>query len=141
MRDWLNDVIGDNLAAVYEGLDATQDALLWLREKPRTFGELRAEDIDWLRWMAAYTSDESLLERLSEDADSDVRTWVACNSMTSIPVLVKLAGDSVVFVRRGVAQNSNAPSPSLDKLSDDEDYVVRSLVYRNRRKRSPLSST
>ena len=140
MRDWLNDVIDDNLAIVYEGLDATRDALLWLREKPRTFGELRAEDIDWLRWMAAYTSDTNLLERLSEDADSDVRMWVACNSMTPKPVLVKLALDEVVFVRRGVAQNSNTPSASLDKLGDDEDFAVRSLVYRNRRKRLPSLS-
>jgi hypothetical protein len=140
MRDWLNDVIGDSLAVVYEDLDATRDALLWLREKPRTFRELRTEDIDWLRWMAANTSDTNLLERLSEDADSDVRMWVACNSMTPKPVLIKLAEDSVVFVRRGVAQNSNTPPASLDKLGNDADFAVRSLVYRNR-KRSPLSST
>ena len=140
MRDWLNDVIDDNLAVVYEGLDATRDALSWLREKPRTFGELRAEDIDWLRWMAAYTNDTNLLEWLSEDADSDVRMWVACNSMTPKPVLIKLAEDSVVFVRRGVAQNSNTPPASLAKLGDDEDFAVRSLVYRNRRKRLPSLS-
>jgi hypothetical protein len=41
MSDWLVDVIGNNLITVYEGLDATVDALIWLREKPRTFGELR----------------------------------------------------------------------------------------------------
>lgn len=135
MRDWLNDVIDDNLAVVYEGLDAARDALSWLREKPRTFGELRAEDIDWLRWMAAYTSDPNPLERLSEDADSDVRMWVACNSMTPKPILVKLARDAVVFVRRGVAQNRNTPPASLAKLGDDEDFAVRSLVHRNRRER------
>ena len=28
MSDWLRDVIGNNLIAVYEGLDATDDALL-----------------------------------------------------------------------------------------------------------------
>ena len=62
MSDWLNKVIGNDLETVYEGLDATEDALKWLREKPRTFGELRAEDIDWLRWMAANIQDQGLLE-------------------------------------------------------------------------------
>jgi hypothetical protein len=77
MSDWLSDVIGNDLIAVYEGLDATEDALIWLLEKPRTFGELRSEDIDWLRWMAANIQDEDLLEKLSQDTDSDVRMWVA----------------------------------------------------------------
>jgi hypothetical protein len=44
-----------------------------LREKPPTFGELRAEDIDWLRWMAANIHDQNLLRKLSQDPDSDVR--------------------------------------------------------------------
>jgi hypothetical protein len=34
---------------------------------------LRSEDIDWLRWMAANIQDEDLLEKLSQDPDSDVR--------------------------------------------------------------------
>ena len=58
MSDWLSDVIGNDLIAVYEGLYFTEDAVAWLREKPRTFGELRAEEIDWLRWMAANTDDQ-----------------------------------------------------------------------------------
>jgi hypothetical protein len=82
MSDWLGDVIGADLIAVYEGLYFTEDALLWLREKPRTFGELRAEEIDWLRWMAANVRDEDILEKLSEDPDTDVRMWVACNPVT-----------------------------------------------------------
>ena len=74
MSDWLNDVIGNDLITVYEGF-ATEDALRWLREKSRTFGELRAEDIDWLRWMAANIHDQDLLRKLSQDPDSDVRMW------------------------------------------------------------------
>ncbi len=73
MSDWLSDVIGDDLITVYEGLYFTEDALLWLREKPRTFGELRAEEIDWLRWMAATIHDKYVLEKLSQDPDTDVR--------------------------------------------------------------------
>jgi hypothetical protein len=44
MSDWLSDVIGNDLIAVFDGLYFTEDALLWLREKPRTFGELREGD-------------------------------------------------------------------------------------------------
>ena len=132
MLDWLNKAISSDLEAVYEGLDATEDALVWLRQRPRTFGELRAEDIDWLRWMAANIRDQDLLEDLSQDPDGDVRMWVACNPMTPKPVLSQLAGDPVVFVRRGVAQNSNTPTLLLARLEQDADYVVRALARRNR---------
>jgi hypothetical protein len=30
---------------------------------PRTFGELRAKDIEWLRWMAANVDDQDSLRR------------------------------------------------------------------------------
>jgi hypothetical protein len=136
MSDWLGEVIGDDLIAVYEGLYFTEDALLWLREKPRTFGELRAEEIDWLRWMAANIDDQSLLEKLSRDPDTDVRMWVACNPMTPELVLETLAEDPIVFVRRGVAQNKSTPMPLLTRLSDDADVVVRALASRNRISRS-----
>jgi hypothetical protein len=114
MSDWLSDVIGDDLIAVYEGLYLTEDAVLWLRKTPRTFGELRAEEIDWLRWMAANVSDKDVLQNLSEDPDTDVRMWVACNPMTPELTLGKLAEDPVVFVRRGVAQNKRADLAGSD---------------------------
>jgi hypothetical protein len=136
MPDWLGEVIGENLIAVYEGLYFTEDALLWLRERPRTFGELRAQDIDWLRWMAANVDDQSLLEKLAQDLDTDVRMWVACNPMTPELVLGRLAEDAIVFVRRGVAQNRSTPMPLLTRLSDDADVVVRALASRNRINRS-----
>jgi hypothetical protein len=136
MPDWLGEVIGENLIAVYEGLYFTEDALLWLRERPRTFGELRAQDIDWLRWMAANVDDQSLLEKLAQDLDTDVRMWVACNPMTPEPVLGRLAEDVIVFVRRGVAQNKSTPMPLLTRLCDDADVVVRALALRNRISRS-----
>ena len=136
MSDWLGEVIGDNLISVYEGLFFTEDALVWLRERPRTFGELRARDIDWLRWMAANVDDQDLLENLAGDADVDVRMWVACNPMTPEVVLERLAEDAIVFVRRGVAQNKCTPMPLLVKLSDDADVVVRALASRNRISRS-----
>jgi len=136
MRDWLDGVISSDLIAVYEGLFFTEDALLWLRERPRTFGELRAQDIDWLRWMAANVDDQDLLEKLAEDSDTDVRMWVACNPMTPELVLGRLAEDAVAFVRRGVAQNKSTPMPLLTRLSDDADVVVRALASRNRISRS-----
>jgi hypothetical protein len=136
MSDWLSDVIDHDLIAVYEGLYFTEDALLWLREKPRTFGELRAKEIDWLRWMAANVHDKDVLEKLSEDPDTDVRMWVACNPMTPELVLGKLAEDPIVFVRRGVAQNKSTPTPLLARLNDDTDLAIRALVSRNRNNRS-----
>jgi hypothetical protein len=136
MADWLAEVIGEDLIAVYEGLYCTEDAVLWLREKPRTFAELRAEEIDWLRWMAANIDDQRLLEKLCGDADTDVRMWVACNPMTPELVLGRLAEDPIVFVRRGVAQNKSTPMPLLTRLCDDADVVVRALASRNRNSRS-----
>src|SRR5260370_30682631 len=104
MSDWLSEVIGDDLIAIYEGLYFTEDALLWLRERPRTFGELRARDIDWLRWMAANADDQDLLEKLAQDPDTDVRMGVACNPTTSGLVLGSLGEDAIVSVARGGAQ-------------------------------------
>ena len=127
----MNDVISNDLIAVYEGYYFTEDALLWLREKPRTFGELRTEEIDWLRWMAANIEDKEVLENLSQDPDTDVRMWVACNPLTPRLVLEKLARDPVVFVRRGVAQNSSIPAHLLIRLNDDTDIQVRALAFKN----------
>ena len=121
---------------IYEGHYFTEGALVWLREKPRTFGELRAEEIDWLRWMAANIDDQDLLENLSEDPDIDVRMWVACNPMTPEHVLEKLSEDPIVFVRRGVAQNKSTSTPTLARLSDDTDPVVRAFIFKNRNRRS-----
>jgi hypothetical protein len=132
MPDWLGERIGNDLIAIYEGFYCTEDALVWLREKPRTFGELRAEEIDWLRWMAANVRDRAVLEKLSQDPDDDVRMWVACNPMTPERVLARLAEDMVVYVRRGVAQNKSTPGIVLSRLNEDGDFSVRALVLRNR---------
>jgi hypothetical protein len=131
VSSWLNDVISNDLIAVYEGHYFTENALLWLREKPRTFGDLRTEEIDWLRWMAANIADKEVLENLSQDPDADVRMWVACNPVTPRLVLEKLAGDPVAFVRRGVAQNSSIPAHLLIRLNDDTDIRVRALAFKN----------
>jgi hypothetical protein len=128
VSSWFPDVISNDLIAVYEGHYFTEDALLWLREKPRTFGELRTEEIDWLRWMAANIEDKEVLENLSQDPDTDVRMWVACNPLTPRLVLEKLAEDPIVFVRRGVAQNQSTPAHILIKLNADPDTKVRILV-------------
>jgi len=139
MPDWLNEVIGEDLITVYEGQDFTQDAVVWLREKPRTFRELRAEEIDWLRWMALNTPNQDVLVKLAQDRDFDVRMRVACNPLAPEQVLAKLADDSSVYVRRGVAQNNRTPASSLAKLSHDPDIVVRAQVFRNQAKPFPFS--
>ena len=136
MSNWLSNVIGDDLITVYEGHYFTEDALIWLREKPRTFAELRAEEIDWLRWMAATVREEDILEKLCEDPDTDVRMWVACNPVTPEPTLEKLAEDPIVFVRRGVAQNGSTSISLLARLNEDSDLTVQALVSLNRNNRS-----
>jgi hypothetical protein len=91
MRDWFAEVIGEDLIAVYEGFYFTEDALLWLRERPRTFGELRAQHVDWPRWRPANVDEQELLEKLVRDRDTDVPMWVACNPRTPELVLGRLA--------------------------------------------------
>jgi hypothetical protein len=132
MCDWLDEMLDEDLIAVYDGQDFTEDAAAWLRESPRTFGELRAEEIDWLRWMALNTPNQDVLEMLAQDLDFDVRMRIACNPMAPAHVLAKLANDSSVFVRRAVAQNRRTPASSLTKLSRDSDIVVQAQVFRNR---------
>jgi hypothetical protein len=133
MADWLDELVGEDLISVFEGIWCTEDAVIWLREKPRTFSELRAEEIDWLRWMAANIQYCNVLENLSQDHDSDVRMWVACNPNTPTRVLRKLAEDPVVCIRRGVAQNKSTPLPVLMELNKDVDVVVRLLSSKNYR--------
>jgi hypothetical protein len=102
MPDRLSDVIDNNLIDVYKGPDKTEGARIWLTEKPHT-----------------------------QDRDSDVRMWVACNPMTPKPVLGRLAEDPVDVVLRGVAQNSSTPVPLLVRLNGDADVVVRVLASKN----------
>jgi len=128
MADWLDELVGENLISVFENLWCTEDAVMWLRERPRTFRDLRAEELDWLRWMAANIQYGNVLENLSQDHDSDVRMWVACNTNTPTRVLCKLAEDPVAYVRRGVAQNKSTPFAVLTALSKDTDFVVRLLT-------------
>jgi hypothetical protein len=134
MSAWLDEVIGADSIAVYEGQDFTEDAVAWLREKPRTLRELRAEEIDWLRWMALNTPNQEVLAKLAQDLNFDVRMRVACNRLAPEQVLAKLADDSSVYVRRGVAQNNLAPAQSLVKLSDDSDVILQAQVFRDRTK-------
>jgi hypothetical protein len=100
MSDWLDEVLGEDLIAVYDGQDFTEDAAAWLRESPRTFGELRTEEIDWLRWMALNTPNQDVLEKLAQNLDFDVRMRVACNSIAPEYILAELANNSSVFVGR-----------------------------------------
>jgi hypothetical protein len=92
-----------------------------------------------LRWMAATVRDEDILEKLSEDHDTDVRMWVACNPVTPEPALEKLAEDPIVFVRRGVAQNRNTSISLLARLNEDSDITVKALVSRKLNNRSRRS--
>ncbi len=71
------------------------------------------------------------LKKLSEDAESYVRSLVSENTNTASSVLEKLADDDDYSVRYGVAQNKNTPVSVLKKLADDDDYFVRNGVAEN----------
>ena len=89
--------------------------------------------------MAATVREADILEKLSEDPDTDVRMSVACNPVTPEPTLEKLAEDPTVFVRRGVAQNRSTSTSLLARLNEDSDRTVRTLVFRNLNNRSRRS--
>ena len=83
MSEWLSEVIGDDLIAVYEGLLLHRGrSCIGCGKSPAPSASCGAEEIDWLRWMAANIDDQDLLRKLSQDSDTDVRIWVACNPMT-----------------------------------------------------------
>lgn len=72
-----------------------------------------------------------LLDKLSEDSNSNVRQNVGSNPNTSIDTLVKLSKDASQDVRLHVAINPNTPAETLDKLSEDESPFVKDCVARN----------
>ena len=95
---------------------ACEPGLTWLREKPRTFGELRAYNILWWLWLATHCSHPAVLEKLAGDSDKYVRMRVAANLNTPSTVLEKLAGDSSEDVRMRVERHPNTPAALREKL-------------------------
>jgi hypothetical protein len=135
MSDWLSDVIGNDLIAIYEGLYFTEDALIWLGKSLAPLASC-AEEIDWLRWMAANIYDKMYWQSCHRIGIAMSACGWRVTPMTPELILGKLAEDPIVFVRRGVAQNRSTLTPVLVRLHDDTDLAVRALVFRNLSNRS-----
>lgn len=127
MSDWLNDAIRNHLIAVYEDHYFIDDAI---HKKPRTFGERRAEEIGWLRWMAANLQDKDMVENRQGIL---IPMFVCGGGKSCDPrlVLERFTEDPTVFVRRGVTQNRSTPTHLLIRLNADPDLQVGALVLRN----------
>lgn len=74
---------------------------------------------------------ESILDRLSNDSNRDVRYAVAKNYNASEKILDYLKEDEDKDIRLAVANNSNASEKTLDYLKEDEHGNVCLAVARN----------
>ena len=79
-----------------------------------------------------------MLELLAKDEDEYVRSNVANNLNTPIPILEILAKDSNEDVRSSVAQNPKTPTPVLELLAKDEDSSVQCEVAENPKTPTPV---
>ena len=79
-------------------------------------------------FLAKYSTDSDILNKLSQDEDYYVRYWVARNPNTKPENLDVLSRDEYPDVRYWVARNPNTKSETLDTLSQDEDAYVRRWV-------------
>ena len=73
----------------------------------------------------------SVLAKLSDDPDENIRRSAANNPNTPASVLDKLSADSDANIRGAVADNPNAPADSLARMSDDPYRSIRHHVARN----------
>jgi hypothetical protein len=95
----VTDLIDEKVIMQCEMAGVCESGLTWLREKPRTYANLRDESLGWYCWMA--------------------------NHINYAPTLKLLAKDASDYVRAGVARNAATPSPALELLAKDAHYTVR----------------
>ena len=110
-----------------ERAGACAQALKWLREDPRTIGDLRERDPDWLIWaIRTHPAAGSLLAAFANDEDEWVRTEVAHHPEAG-PLLARLARDSSDWVRAAVACHPEVGA-LLSILAGDPSVGVRAAV-------------
>ena len=90
MSDWLSDVIGNDLIAIYEG-----DVRMWVACNPMT--------------------PKPVLGKLAEDPVVFVRRGVAQNSSTPVSLLVRLNDDADVMVRVLASRKRGNPKPLFSR--------------------------
>lgn len=86
--------------------------------------------------VAANVDDQDLLVKLAQDADTDVRMWVACNPMKPEMVLGRLRRMRLFLCAEELRKTRARRCPLLARLCDYADVVVRALASRNRISRS-----
>ncbi|MCU0518951.1 MAG: hypothetical protein MUC60_19225, partial [Oscillatoria sp. Prado101] len=73
----------------------------------------------------------SILEQLAEDSDSEVRRKVAANPNKSVSLLMKLAKAQELDIRTEIASNPNTPVSVLEQLlGDPEETILQIAVGR-----------
>lgn len=96
------------------------------------------KSVDTLISLASLTNSPKLLEKLSNNANSNVRTSVARNTSTSTEVLAKLIQDKVSGVRNSVIRNKNLSMEIVSALIDrveakEESEDILSSIVRNKK--------
>ena len=64
-----------------------------------------------------FNATPELLDKLSVEKNTDIKSHVAGNHNTSVKTLDKLSNDDYPFVKKAVARNPNTSPETLDKLS------------------------
>ena len=90
LNDFLAEIVDGSVIENCASNRACEPGLTWLREKPRTFGELRAKNDFWWLWLANNVSLPAVLEKLAGDSDTYVRRSIAANPNTPVAVREKL---------------------------------------------------
>jgi two-component system, chemotaxis family, response regulator Rcp1 len=109
-----------------EKLNALLQAMDELHSDHETKSKLSGEDAH-IRYVIAgnpHTS-AAVLEKLSKEKSSTIRSRVAENPNAPLPLLKQLAQDEDPEVRMAVAENEKAPADLLEKLAHDEHEDVR----------------
>jgi hypothetical protein len=105
-----DDVIDEKVIEACELEGACEQGLNWLREKPKTYSELRKRQQQWVMWMASHKNYPATLELLAKDSDVYVRWGVAANPSAPTATLELLAKDSDVYVRWDAKKTLRRPS-------------------------------
>ena len=78
LNDFLAEIVDGSVIENCASNRACAPGLTWLREKPRTFGELRAYNLSWWLWLAKNFSHPTVLEKLAGDSIVYVRALRRC---------------------------------------------------------------
>lgn len=84
----------------------------------------------WLAWNINILEDyqEKILEELSRDPNSRVRSYAASRPDTPVHILEELASDHMLGIRCAIAENPSTPATLLHRLSKEEFWLIRRVI-------------